>query len=32
MVRKDEYVRRGDLHVGERHAGVRANIVAMKRL
>jgi hypothetical protein len=31
MVRKVEYVRQGDLYAGERRAGVRAPIVAMKR-
>ena len=31
MVWKGEYVKRGDLHVSERRAGVRASIVAMKR-
>jgi len=31
MVRKGEYVKQGDLYVGERRTGVRALIVAMKR-
>ena len=31
MVRKGEYVKQGDLYVGERRTGVRASIVALKR-
>lgn len=31
MVRKVECVKQGGLYVGERRAGVRASIVAMKR-
>ncbi|MDP8238751.1 MAG: hypothetical protein P9X24_06660 [Candidatus Hatepunaea meridiana] len=32
MVRKVKYVNQGDLHESESHAGVRAFIVALKRL
>ena len=31
MVRKGEYVKQGDLYVGERRTGVRASIVALTR-
>ena len=31
MVRKVDYVKQGDLCVGERRTGVRASIVVMKR-
>ncbi|MGO9117655.1 MAG: hypothetical protein ACLQPD_08595, partial [Desulfomonilaceae bacterium] len=31
MVRKGEYVKQGDLYVGEKRTGVRASIVVMKR-
>jgi len=30
MVRKGEYVKQGDLYIGERRTGVRASIVALK--